>query len=74
MDHIFKKVNMGIDAVFGDEKHCHAHLGHTCDHLHPDHHTSNRFHSFAPESSGNAKWYVDGCSYFWAASEAIERQ
>jgi hypothetical protein len=32
----------------------------------------NRYHSFAAESKGNVKWYVDGASYFWAVSEAIE--
>jgi phospholipase D1/2 len=32
----------------------------------------NRFSSFAPRTYGNqAKWYVDGCGYFWAVSEAI---
>ncbi|KFA67692.1 hypothetical protein S40285_00963 [Stachybotrys chlorohalonatus IBT 40285] len=73
MDHIFRKAREGIDSVFGYEKHSHAHLGHTCDDLHPDHHTNNRFHSFAPQSTGNAKWYVDGCTYFWAVSDALER-
>lgn len=56
-----------------EEKHSHSHHGEACDHLHPEDHTNNRFHSFAPESSGNVKWYVDGASYFWAVSEAIER-
>jgi hypothetical protein len=42
--------------------------------LHPQGHTVNRYHSFAAPSSGNVKWYVDGCSYFWAVSEAIERK
>lgn len=69
---IFRKVESGIDAVFGGEKHSHAHVGHVCDQLHLEH-ISNRFHSFAPESSGNIKWFVDGCSYFWAVSEALER-
>ncbi|KAI1276036.1 phospholipase [Xylaria sp. FL0933] len=34
--------------------------------------TSHRFQSFAPETSGHAKWYVDGASYFWAVSMALE--
>ncbi|KAI0204873.1 phospholipase [Astrocystis sublimbata] len=34
--------------------------------------TSHRFQSFAPQSFGNAKWYVDGASYFWAVSMALE--
>lgn len=71
---IFRKVQGGIDAVFGEEKHSHAHIGHVCDDLHSEEHLANRYHSFAPESSGDAKWYVDGCSYFWAVSEAIERR
>ncbi|KAI0451555.1 phospholipase [Xylaria acuta] len=34
--------------------------------------TSHRFQSFSPQTSGNAKWYVDGASYFWAVSIALE--
>ncbi|OTA94282.1 hypothetical protein M434DRAFT_394836 [Hypoxylon sp. CO27-5] len=35
--------------------------------------TSNyRFQSFAPETSGSVKWYVDGASYFYAVSLALE--
>ncbi|KAJ3493390.1 hypothetical protein NLG97_g4763 [Lecanicillium saksenae] len=68
----FKKVEAGIEALFGGEKHSHAHVGHVCDHLHPEHLT-NRYHSFAPETTGDAKWFVDGCSYFYAVSEALER-
>lgn len=34
----------------------------------------NRFGSFAPQTTCNAKWYVDGASYFWAVSEAIESE
>jgi phospholipase D1/2 len=74
MDAIFKKARQGIESVFGDEKHSHSHIGHDCNHLHPDGHTSNRFHSFAAPSSGNVKWYVDGCTYFWAVAEALERK
>ncbi|KAF4636190.1 hypothetical protein G7Y89_g1882 [Cudoniella acicularis] len=34
---------------------------------------NNRFGSFAPQRSGNdAKWFVDGCGYFWAVSIALE--
>jgi phospholipase D1/2 len=36
--------------------------------------TDHRFASFAPQSSGHAKWYVDGASYFWAVSVALERK
>ncbi|KAK2001795.1 phospholipase D/nuclease [Colletotrichum falcatum] len=70
---IFRKVERGIDAIFGDERHAHTHMGHQCHEHHPAGHAENRFQSFAPQSSGNAKWYVDGCSYFWAVSEAIEQ-
>lgn len=35
--------------------------------------SADRFHSFAPIRSRNdAKWYVDGCSYMWAVSVALE--
>ncbi len=69
----FKKVEAGIEALFGGEKHSHIHVGHVCDHLHPEHLT-NRYHSFAPETTGDAKWFVDGCSYFYAVSQALERE
>ncbi|KAL9946685.1 hypothetical protein D7B24_007962 [Verticillium nonalfalfae] len=72
MDSIFRKVERGIDAIFGDERHSHTKIGHECHEHHPTHHASNRYQSFAPQSTGNAKWYVDGCSYFWAVSEALE--
>ncbi|KIW82010.1 hypothetical protein Z517_05037 [Fonsecaea pedrosoi CBS 271.37] len=33
----------------------------------------NRYDSFASEKAGNdVKWYVDGCGYFWAVSQALE--
>lgn len=33
----------------------------------------SRFDSFASDKAGNdVKWYVDGCSYFWAVSQALE--
>ncbi|KAI1102375.1 phospholipase D/nuclease [Jackrogersella minutella] len=39
----------------------------------PQTNTSNyRFQSFAPETSGAVKWYVDGASYFYAVSLALE--
>ncbi|KAI1838973.1 hypothetical protein CBS147337_698 [Penicillium roqueforti] len=35
--------------------------------------TEHRFDSFAPVREHNdAKWYVDGCGYFWAVSRALE--
>lgn len=35
--------------------------------------SQHRFGSFAPDRQGNdVKWYVDGCSYFYAVSRALE--
>ncbi|OTB12732.1 hypothetical protein K445DRAFT_320868 [Daldinia sp. EC12] len=34
--------------------------------------TNHRFQSFAPETTGSVKWYVDGASYFYAVSLALE--
>ncbi|CAG8925328.1 unnamed protein product [Penicillium salamii] len=35
--------------------------------------TENRFGSFAsPREHNDVKWHVDGCSYFWAVSRALE--
>lgn len=49
---------------------------HTESHHSPFHHLhigSNRYKSFAPPRTGNnAKWYVDGCTYMWAISMALE--
>ena len=67
---VFHKLVDGVEHFFEGKKHSHTHPGEECG----EHHTSShRFQSFAPPSNGNAKWYVDGCSYFWAVSEAIER-
>ncbi|RYP82035.1 hypothetical protein DL770_005718 [Monosporascus sp. CRB-9-2] len=38
--------------------------------LHPN--TNHRFQSAFEKSSGDVKWYVDGASYFWAVSMALE--
>lgn len=41
-----------------------------------DSHTGgqHRYGSFASQRTGNdAKWYVDGCSYMWAVSRALEQ-
>lgn len=39
-----------------------------------EYHEQHRFLSFAPERRGNdAKWYIDGCSYMYAVSIALER-
>ncbi|CAK7223389.1 hypothetical protein SBRCBS47491_005191 [Sporothrix bragantina] len=72
MQSIFRKVEGGIDDLFtGGERHSHTHHGYDCAVSHSDEHNGNRFQSFAPQTTGHAKWYVDGCSYFWAVSEAL---
>jgi phospholipase D1/2 len=39
-----------------------------------EYHNEHRFLSFAPQRHGNdTKWYVDGCSYMYAVSIALER-
>ncbi|KAI1379551.1 phospholipase D/nuclease [Hypoxylon crocopeplum] len=59
------------DALKGeDEEHPHHDSGASVEQQVP---TSNyRFQSFAPETSGAVKWYVDGASYFHAVSLALE--
>ncbi|KAK4218591.1 hypothetical protein QBC37DRAFT_189759 [Rhypophila decipiens] len=68
-----KEVGEKLENVFTDEKHSHTHFGHGCheDDSHAEY-SGNRYCSFAPQSSGQAKWYVDGASYFWAVSMALE--
>ncbi|KAK0714867.1 hypothetical protein B0H67DRAFT_225243 [Lasiosphaeris hirsuta] len=68
-----KKVGGDIEELFAGERHSHTHIGHGCheDDSHAEY-SGNRFCSFAPQSSGHTKWYVDGASYFWAVSMAIE--
>jgi len=62
-----------VEEMFGGEKHSHTHVGHGCheDDSHAEY-NENRYCSFSPQSSGHAKWYVDGASYFWAVSIALE--
>ncbi len=68
-DHIESRV----DGLFGGERHSHTHDGHDCAASHADEHNTNRFQSFAAPSTGHSRWFVDGCSYFWAVSEALEQ-
>ncbi|ROW04426.1 hypothetical protein VMCG_04985 [Cytospora schulzeri] len=69
---IFKKLEEGLSGIFGsEEKHSHTHEGAECHEIHGEH-SENRYQSFAPQSSGHAKWHIDGCAYFWALSEALE--
>lgn len=74
MPSVFHKVEHGAHALLDGEKHSHSHIDYVCDKLHDEQQVSNRFHSFAPATRGDVKWYVDGCSYFWAVSEAIESE
>lgn len=68
---MLRKAKHGLEElVTGDEKHSHTHDV-PADDAHAEH-SGNRYHSFAPQSSGHAKWYVDGASYFWAVSVALE--
>lgn len=67
-----KHLAQEVSSKFEDEKHSHTHLHHLCHALH--HTMHNRYHSFAPPRTQNsAKWFVDGCGYFWALSVAIEQ-
>lgn len=71
---LLDRVEAFFEGGSGGEKHSHSHSGYQCDELHPPEHAANRFQSFVAPSSGNIKWFVDGCSYFWAVSEALERE
>lgn len=69
---------IGVGAG-ADEKHSHTHVGEACGHLHTNSPQEEgaeavqyRYHSFAPQSEGDVKWFVDGCGYFWAVSVALE--
>ncbi|GAB1316674.1 hypothetical protein MFIFM68171_06884 [Madurella fahalii] len=68
---LLRKAKEGLeDLLTDDEPHSHTHDSQEC---HEDAtHTAHRYGSFAPQSSGHAKWYVDGASYFWAVSIALE--
>ncbi|MCJ1403303.1 hypothetical protein MMC11_006526 [Xylographa trunciseda] len=59
-------------AFSGGGIHSHTHVGVNCaDGMHKSIH---RFDSFAGERDSNdVKWYVDGCSYMWAVSIALEQ-
>lgn len=73
MQDFWNKVEGGLENLVGTEKHSHTH-GAECTGSHSEEHNGNRFQSFAPETVGHAKWYVDGCSYFWAVSAALESE
>ncbi|KAH7160840.1 putative phospholipase D [Dactylonectria macrodidyma] len=80
MESMFKKVTahvegLGdqIESAFGSGKKEEAEADTTSNKPQSSTQNANRFGSFAPEVSGAAKWFVDGASYFWAVSEALER-
>lgn len=59
------------DSVFAKEHHSQNH-GDASTSLFSG--AANRYSSFAPRREGNdVKWFVDGCGYFWAVSEALEQ-
>ena len=78
MSFLFDKVKSGLKDVEARIKaettgptHAHTHNSNVCSD-NDDHHL-HRYQSFAPQREGNeVKWYVDGCSYMWAVSTAIE--
>jgi phospholipase D1/2 len=61
------------EAQQSNDPNVHAHTHATPECSDRDKHHMHRFQSFAPQREGNdAKWYVDGCSYMWAVSVALE--
>lgn len=66
-DKVKEKVKEGVEELFDDLGGSHHDQGQQ---VKVD--SGNRYSSFAPQSSGHAKWYVDGASYFWAVSMALE--
>ncbi|RXK34159.1 hypothetical protein BBD39_06110 [Arsenophonus endosymbiont of Bemisia tabaci Asia II 3] len=62
----------GSSSELPPNVHAHTHATPECSDR--DKHHMHRFQSFAPQREGNdAKWYVDGCSYMWAVSVALEQ-
>lgn len=79
MAYLFDKVKSSLKDVeakikaeaIGKPVHAHTDSANVCSDN--DSHHLHRFQSFAPQREGNeVKWYVDGCSYMWAVSLAIE--
>ncbi|KAK8080007.1 phospholipase D domain-containing protein [Apiospora hydei] len=87
MDRLFhkleEKVEQKFDEVFHREGHNHEEQqqqpheenGHFTPQIQQQDEVrqSHRFQSFAPQSSGGVKWFVDGASYFFAVSVALEQ-
>ena len=79
---IFKKVHETVHGLGTEVEHRVAGSGVTHSHTHAGAqctdgtHDSSEHHygSFAAERNGNdVKWFVDGCSYMWAVSRALEQ-
>lgn len=81
MSFLFDKVKQAVDDVGNKMKtatasaakptHSHTHQAGECSDN--DSHHMHRYQSFAPQREGNeVKWYVDGCSYMYAVSMALE--
>jgi phospholipase D1/2 len=70
---LLRKAKHGLEDLLTDETHSHTHDDAQChdQDIHAET-SANRYGSFAPPSTGHAKWYVDGASYFWAVSMALE--
>ena len=67
----FKSSTAGTSSGGEKPKHSHMHFVEDCSDN--DSHHLHRFQSFAPQREGNdVKWYVDGCSYMYAVSVALE--
>ncbi|VBB73919.1 Putative protein of unknown function [Podospora comata] len=70
---LLRKAKQGLNDILpGEDKHSHTHEGYQCRESECAEFSENRHCSFAPRTRGNAKWYVDGATYFWAISMAIE--
>jgi len=80
MAYMFDKLKDAVKGVeskmsslaTGQPVHSHTHISQECSDN--DSHHLHRYQSFAPQREGNdVKWYVDGCSYMWAVSMALEK-
>ena len=81
MSFMFDKVKSAVQdigstvssATKGGGGTTHAHVHHSGECTNPEHHHDHPHQSFAAQRQGNdAKWYVDGCSYMYAVSMALE--
>jgi phospholipase D1/2 len=72
MAHFFDKIKDKFEEVFDKHESHETKAGEEPAPPSSKLNTEHRFSSFAPQSSGHAKWHVDGASYFWAVSVALE--